>query len=60
MVYATCTVHPRENGAVIDAFLARRPELVKVLQQQWWPGEGEKEGDAAGGGDGFFAAVLRN
>jgi 16S rRNA (cytosine967-C5)-methyltransferase len=60
LVYATCTVHPRENGEVIDAFLATGPQLARVLEQQWWPGESAAEGDASGGGDGFFAAVLKN
>ncbi|HYP03125.1 MAG TPA: methyltransferase domain-containing protein, partial [Cyanobium sp.] len=60
LVYATCTVHPRENGELIDAFLATRPQLARVLEQQWWPGESAAEGEASAGGDGFYAAVLRN
>ncbi len=51
LVYATCTVHPRENGEVIAAFLAGHPGWTLQQQQQHWP--------AAGGGDGFFAAVLQ-
>jgi 16S rRNA (cytosine967-C5)-methyltransferase len=53
LVYATCTVHPRENGQLIDAVLADHPELQ--LQQSWqlWPGE------VAGAGDGFYAALLQ-
>jgi 16S rRNA (cytosine967-C5)-methyltransferase len=52
LVYATCTVHPRENDQLIDSVLADHPELR--LQQSWqlWPGE------LAGAGDGFFAAVI--
>ena len=52
MVYATCTVHPSENSALIDAFVADHPALQ--VQQSWqlWPGE------LAGAGDGFYAAVL--
>jgi 16S rRNA (cytosine967-C5)-methyltransferase len=53
LVYATCTVHPRENGQLIDAVLADHPELQ--LQQSWqlWPAE------VAGAGDGFYAALLQ-
>jgi 16S rRNA (cytosine967-C5)-methyltransferase len=48
LVYATCTVHPHENGDQISAFLANHSGWK--LQQQWqrWPGDG----------DGFFAALL--
>lgn len=52
LVYATCSVHPLENGERVSAFLARRPQWRLESQRQWWPG-GE------GGGDGFYAAVLR-
>ncbi|MFM8524362.1 MAG: 16S rRNA (cytosine(967)-C(5))-methyltransferase [Cyanobacteriota bacterium] len=64
LVYATCTVHPSENRALIEAFLAEHPgwRTVPVPRvpasgpesSPWlelWPGEN-------GGGDGFFAAVL--
>ena len=53
LVYATCTVHPRENAQLIDAVLAEHPELE--LQQSWqlWPG------DVLGAGDGFYAALLQ-
>ena len=53
LVYATCTVHPRENGQLLDAVLADHPELQ--LQQSWqlWPGE------VAGAGDGFYAVLLQ-
>jgi 16S rRNA (cytosine967-C5)-methyltransferase len=49
-VYATCTVHPAENGELIAALLARHPRLALRFSQQWWPGPGA--------GDGFYAAVL--
>ena len=54
MVYTTCTVHPSENSALIDAFVADHPSLQ--VQQSWqlWPGE------LAGAGDGFYAAVLEH
>jgi 16S rRNA (cytosine967-C5)-methyltransferase len=50
LVYATCTVHPQENGEVVSAFLACQPSWQLIHQQQWWP--------AAHAGDGFYAAVL--
>jgi len=52
LVYATCTVHPRENQQLIDALLGDQPELQLMESWQLWPGEVD------GGGDGFFAAVL--
>jgi 16S rRNA (cytosine967-C5)-methyltransferase len=52
LVYATCSVHPRENGERVSAFLERHPGWRKEWDRQWWPGE-------EAGGDGFFAAVLR-
>jgi 16S rRNA (cytosine967-C5)-methyltransferase len=52
LVYATCTVHPAENGELIAALLARHPQLHLRSTQQWWPGESA--------GDGFYAAVLAN
>jgi 16S rRNA (cytosine967-C5)-methyltransferase len=50
LVYATCTVHPAENDAVIAALLASQPQLALRSSQQWWPGQSP--------GDGFYAAVL--
>ena len=52
LVYATCTVHPRENVELVEAFCAQQPDAALVQQWQSWPGELD------GGGDGFFAAVL--
>jgi 16S rRNA (cytosine967-C5)-methyltransferase len=52
LVYATCSVHPRENGERTAAFLGRHPGWQLALERQWWPGE-------EAGGDGFYAAVLR-
>ena len=51
LVYATCTVHPCENQERIEAFLAERSDWQLHQQHQWWPD--------AGGGDGFYAAVLQ-
>lgn len=52
LVYATCSVHPQENGVRTAAFLERHPGWRLAEERQWWPG-GED------GGDGFYAAVLR-
>ncbi len=51
LVYATCTVHPSENSALIAAFLAQHSGWRLLSQQQHWP--------APHGGDGFYAAVLQ-
>ena len=71
LVYATCTVHPRENGELIAAFLAAHPHWRLLESWQLWPGQGPA-GEAAGpqgqapgaggdptGGDGFYAAALQ-
>ncbi|MFO7629047.1 MAG: 16S rRNA (cytosine(967)-C(5))-methyltransferase [Prochlorococcaceae cyanobacterium] len=52
LVYATCTVDPRENGDQVASFRAAHPDWLLLEQGQRWPG------DAAGRGDGFYAAVL--
>ena len=52
MVYATCTVHPRENVELVEAFSAQQRDAALVQQWQSWPGELD------GSGDGFYAAVL--
>jgi 16S rRNA (cytosine967-C5)-methyltransferase len=49
-VYATCTVHPRENQDLIAGVLARQGQWQLREEAQWWP--------QPGGGDGFYAAVL--
>ena len=57
LVYATCTVHPRENGELIAAFLADHPGWTLRESWQLWPGA--LAGEAGVGGDGFFAASLQ-
>ena len=52
LVYATCTMHPAENAAQVEALLKRDPEIQLTEQFQCWP-------DLLNGGDGFFAAVLQ-
>jgi 16S rRNA (cytosine967-C5)-methyltransferase len=51
VVYATCTVHPAENGGLIERFLAMHPLWQLATSWQCWPG--------SEGGDGFFAALLQ-
>ena len=62
LVYSTCTVLPRENGDVMDGFLAARPEFE--LEPFPLPRFGEQPGKVAfwphiHGTDGFFVAKLR-
>ena len=52
LVYATCTVHPRENTELMDAFVASNPRWAVQESWQLWPGS------MHGGGDGFYAAAL--
>ena len=52
LVYATCTMHPAENAAQVEALLKREPGIQLTEQFQCWP-------DPANGGDGFYAAVLQ-
>ncbi len=56
LLYATCTVEPRENGALIAALLAAHPDWTLLEERQWWPTPAAAE---CGGGDGFYAALLR-
>jgi 16S rRNA (cytosine967-C5)-methyltransferase len=51
-VYATCTMHPEENGQQIADLLSRCPGLTLQREQQRWPDDNE-------GGDGFYSAVLQ-
>jgi 16S rRNA (cytosine967-C5)-methyltransferase len=51
LVYATCTLHPAENGEPIKALLAQHPAWLLESSWQLWP--------AQQGGDGFYAARLR-
>ena len=52
LVYATCTIHPRENEEQIRELLAAVPALTLLSQHQRWQ-------DDPQGGDGFYAAVLQ-
>lgn len=53
LLYATCTVHPRENDQLIAAFQADHLDLECIQSGQLWPGALD------GAGDGFFAALLQ-
>ena len=48
LVYATCTVHPRENGELIAAFLAAHPDWRLLESWQLWPGQDLADPVAAG------------
>ncbi|MDE2598919.1 MAG: RsmB/NOP family class I SAM-dependent RNA methyltransferase [Rhodocyclaceae bacterium] len=66
LVYATCSILPEENAAVVDAFLATHPDFVRkpaaeVLSQQnivLDTGEDLRLLPHVHGTDGFYAAVL--
>lgn len=49
-VYATCTVHPRENQERVASALQKRSSWSLRQEVQWWP--------RPSGGDGFYAAVV--
>jgi 16S rRNA (cytosine967-C5)-methyltransferase len=66
LVYATCTLARRENGALIRDFLERTTEADAVPVENWdgWPGLGQSDlpgrqilpGEASA--DGFYYAAL--
>ena len=64
LVYSTCTVLPRENGDVVDAFLAKHPEFVREGFALPGPAGEAPEGEITlwpqvHGTDGFFICKLR-
>jgi 16S rRNA (cytosine967-C5)-methyltransferase len=70
LVYATCTVLPAENQAVIERFLAERDDFVRVpVKEIWGRARAESlhqrdDGDLhlyphVHDTDGFYACVLR-
>ncbi|HEY4941102.1 MAG TPA: RsmB/NOP family class I SAM-dependent RNA methyltransferase [Rhizomicrobium sp.] len=70
LVYATCSILPRENEARIAAFLGRNPAFKSLRAAAAWcesaaanppPGIGEffRATPRTTGTDGFFAAVLK-
>lgn len=66
LVYATCSILPEENEAIVEAFLETHPEFAlgdstAVLAGQHIPldtGKYLKLNPAIHGTDGFFAAIL--
>lgn len=62
LIYSTCTVLQRENGDVVDGFLAENPQFTP--ESFSLPGLGEQPGRITfwphiHGTDGFFVAKLR-
>jgi len=52
LVYATCSLEPEENRAVVDEAVARAPEMRIVANYERLPGRDP--------GDGFLAAVIKS
>ncbi|WP_341675260.1 RsmB/NOP family class I SAM-dependent RNA methyltransferase [Niveibacterium sp. SC-1] len=66
LVYATCSVLPEENDAIVEAFLAAHPDFTTLSAQEVLAGQGIAIDcgerlhldPARHGTDGFFAAVM--
>ncbi len=69
LIYATCSLLPRENDARLATFLGKHPEFEqhdaretwRTLTNQDWPNAGEsvlRLSPARHGTDGFFAVIL--
>jgi 16S rRNA (cytosine967-C5)-methyltransferase len=55
LLYVTCSVFPQENEAVVEAFLRRVPQAMRLEladggQSQWLPGAQH---------DGFYYALIQ-
>jgi 16S rRNA (cytosine967-C5)-methyltransferase len=67
LVYATCSLLPEENEAIVDAFLAKEPQFARRSAREVLAGQGialDLQGEDlhlaphVHGTDGFYAAVL--
>ncbi|GGY88511.1 ribosomal RNA small subunit methyltransferase B [Cellvibrio zantedeschiae] len=62
LVYATCSVMPKENTQVVEAFLKRQPQAeCDILDAEWGISQtcGRQLLPSAAGHDGFYYARLR-
>lgn len=61
LVYATCSIMPRENTKAVEAFLTRQPDASHQLIHEGWGLEqpaGRQLLPQTSGHDGFYYAVL--
>lgn len=66
LVYATCSILPEENGAIVDAFLVAHPDFKRLSAREVLASQGIKVDIGEDlqllpqqhGTDGFFAAVM--
>jgi 16S rRNA (cytosine967-C5)-methyltransferase len=55
LLYATCSVFPQENDAVIDAFMARAPRAARLLLPDGAAAQGLPDAER----DGFYYALIQ-
>lgn len=55
LLYATCSVFPQENDAVIDAFVARAPRALRLPLADAAPAQGLPDAER----DGFYYALIQ-
>jgi 16S rRNA (cytosine967-C5)-methyltransferase len=59
LLYATCSVFPHENDAVIDAFIARHTSPGARAVRLPLPDGGAAQGLPSAERDGFYYALIR-